>query len=419
MSVFNSIKDSIRRPTVVEIDRSPSVSSFQNGRVRSQLGTPGHFNRLSTQSRNLSTQDGRVVSVQSLRPLTLSNLAEFDKQLPSLPGSEAGSILEVKEAWWRKAVRLGIPLDIWAKFIIVLSFCEAVMAFWGGLQIILAERLNYGKIWDAITIILITWGFFFTCVGYCGFSILWGRFSCSPTALRMLRILSVFLTILYGVASGLWFFYGFQSATSTRESCVTTLVFIDGETIPAPAQWVNLCLQTTASFERLQITWGFMNAFQVYFMMILVQWAWQHERELQQQKRWSRNSGLSYTHSDRSFDRLSDIESTGSYGFERSVAEKVGEYARQEKLEKQTARTIDLGMKIPNFPMPNFNKTRRTTTLLLNAPSPIIEAAEESIKPTDDEFPEPRFSTLSGAIPIALDLKNLMSPRSRFYGRAF
>ncbi|EPS44785.1 hypothetical protein H072_1206 [Dactylellina haptotyla CBS 200.50] len=407
MSVFNTIKESLRRPSAVEISRSSSVASSQNARILSQIGTPSDFDRNST-------RHARTISTQSLRPLTMSNLAEFDKRLPSPPQSQASSIMEVKESLWRKVARLNIQLDTWAKFIIVLSFCEAVMAFWAGLQILLAGRMNYGKIWTAMTIVLLVWGCFFVAVGYCGFSILWGRFSCSPTALKIMRKVATLLTVLYGTACGLWFFYGFQSATKTREMCVTTLIFWDGETLPAPQPWVDLCLETAQSFERLQIAWGFMNAFQVYFMMILVQWSGQHERELRQQKRWSRNSGLAYTHSDNSFERLSDMESNtpSSEGFERIVAEKVEEFARQEKIEKQTAKTVEIGMKIPAFPMPNMGNRTRTRLTLLNTPSPILETSEEATK---DGFP--RFSSASGAIPIALDLRNLDSPR--FYGRAF
>ncbi|KAF3920461.1 hypothetical protein ABW20_dc0105784 [Dactylellina cionopaga] len=347
-------------------------------------------------------------------------MADFNKQLPSPPKSEAASIIEPKESLWRKVFRLGIPLDFWARFIIILGFCEAVMAAWGGMQIIISGRLNYGKIWFVMTIVLLSWGAFFIAAGYLGFSILWGRWSCSPTALRIMRLVVTLLTILYGTAAGLWFFYGIQSATATREVCVTTLVFLDGETVPAPQAWVDLCLRTAESFERLQMAWGFMNSFQVYFMMILAQWTGQHERALSQQKRWSRNSGLTYSESDnRSFDKLSDLESNShaSDHFEKMVAQKVEEFALNEKLvEKQPPHTLNTGMSIPNFPMPNNTRTR--LAVLQNTPSPILEANEDAIRLRESDYP--RFSgvsAMSGAIPIALDLRNLNSPR--FYGRAF
>ncbi|RVD83215.1 uncharacterized protein DFL_007611 [Arthrobotrys flagrans] len=360
--------------------------------------------------RSSSTQ-----SQSSLRPLTLSNIDFINKKLPTPPGSEASSIMQVQESLWRRVFRLGISLDFWARFIIILSFCEAVMAFWGGIQIVISGKLDYGKIWFIMAIVLLCWSVFFGVISYCGFSVLWGRFSCSPTAIRIMRLVAMLLMILYGTASGLWFFYGFQSATTTREMCVTTLVFWDGETLPAPKPWVDLCLSTAESFERLQVGWGFMNAFQVYFMLILIQWAGQHEQDLQQQKRWSRNSGLTY--SDKSFDRMSDVEANEN-NFEKALAEHVEKFARQEKMDRQSTSTIQVGMSIPNFPMPGANRTMARRPTIVRGPSLIPEnvgVRKGSLASLNGRFSS--TSAMSGAIPIALDLRNLNSPS--FYGRAF
>ncbi|KAF3182757.1 hypothetical protein TWF751_005966 [Orbilia oligospora] len=422
--VFDAILSSIRRPSAVEIDRSESALSqyARPGTARSAVvGTPSnlHFVRMPTpEPRSSSTQ-----SQSSLRPLTLSNIDFINKKLPTPPGSETSSVMPVQESLWRRVFRLGISLDFWARFIIILSFCEALMAFWGGIQIVISGKLDYGKIWFIMTIVLLCWSFFFGVVSYCGFSVLWGRFSCSPTAIRVVRLMAILLLILYGVASGLWFFYGFQSATTTREMCVTTLVFWDGETVPAPKPWVDLCLSTAESFERLQVAWGFMNALQVYFMLILIQWASQHEQDLQQQKRWSRNSGLTYSDSDKSFDRMSEVEANVN-NFEKALAEHVEEFARQEKMDRQSTSTIQVGMSIPNFPMPGANRTRRPTLVPGSGLAP--ESAEDAarygygVRKGSLASLTGRFSNtsaMSGAIPIALDLKNLNSPS--FYGRAF
>ncbi|KAF3922710.1 hypothetical protein ABW21_db0205457 [Orbilia brochopaga] len=244
-----------------------------------------------------------------------------------------------------------------------------------------------------------------------------------------MRLVATLLTVLYGTASALWFFYGFQSATSTRQMCVTTLIFWDGQTIPAPKPWVDLCLQTASSFETLQVAWGFMNAFQVYFMMLLVLWAGDQERKLRSQRRWSRNSGLEYSEAegdrDRAFDKLSEVE-MGAQPSEnpyRSTSKRDERRVvnRQEKdLEKQADQSAtEDGMDIPNFPMPskNINRGRFPT---VSTPNTIPETVEDGLRTSardDDLLRGSALSALSGAIPIALDLRNLNSPR--FYGRAF
>ncbi|KAK6353995.1 hypothetical protein TWF730_008415 [Orbilia blumenaviensis] len=427
--VFDTIVSSIRRPSAVEIDRSetPLSQYARPGTSRSAVvGTPSnlHFVRMPTPEPSSSSRSTSTPSQSSLRPLTLSNIDFINKKLPTPPGSEASSMVEIRESVWRKVFRLGISLDFWVRFIVILSFCEAVMAFWGGMQIIISGKLDYGKIWLVMTVVLLCWSVFFGAISYCGFSVLWGRFSYSPTAIRVMRMVAMLLMVLYGIASGLWFFYGFQSATKTREMCVTTLVFWDGETLPAPQPWVDLCLRTAESFERLQVAWGFMNAFQVYFMLLLVQWTSQHEQNLQQQKRWSRNSGLTYSDTDNSFDRMSDVEANET-NFEKALAERVQELARQEKMDtRQSTSTIQVGMSIPNFPMPGANRNKFPT--IASAPSSFPENAGDATKlgygvrkgslaSLNGRFSN--TSAMSGAIPIALDLRNLNSPS--FYGRAF
>ncbi|KAK6511670.1 hypothetical protein TWF481_000578 [Arthrobotrys musiformis] len=416
--IFDTILSSIRRPSAVEIDRSESsLSNYARAGI-SRSATPSniHFIRMP------SPEPTRIQSQSSLRPLTLSNIDFINKKLPTPPGSEASSIMQAQEPLWRKVFRLGIPLDSWARFIIIISFCEAVMAFWGGVQIIISGKLDYGKIWLVMAVVLLCWSVLFSTISYCGFSVLWGRFSCSPTAIRVVRLVAMLLMVLYGTASGLWFFYGFQSATTTRQMCVTTLVFWDGETLPAPQPWVDLCLSTAESFERLQVGWGFMNAFQVYFMLVLIQWASQHEQELQQQKRWSRNSGLTYSDTDKSFDRMSDVESNEN-NFEKALAQHVEEFARQEKIDRQSTSTIQVGMTIPNFPMPGDGRARRPAIVVASlSPQSAENPAKhpQGLRKGSLASLNGRFSSnsaMSGAIPIALDLRNLNSPS--FYGRAF
>ncbi|EWC44265.1 hypothetical protein DRE_01091 [Drechslerella stenobrocha 248] len=418
MSTFN--------PAAIEIDYNASVRHKNARRIRKkEISGPSNFVRLSS-------PDWQNPTSQGLRPLTLvAGSQDFNKKLPSPPtvGSDDGSD-DVEESVWRKAQRLWIPLDMWARFIIVLGFCEAVMAWWGGMQIILSDRLSYGGLWTAVTAVLLVWSIFFTAVAYCGSCILWGRWSSSASALRVMRLVATMLTVLYGIAAAFWFYYGFQSATTTREACVTTSIFWDGQTVPAPQPWVDLCLKTASNFERLQVGWGFMNAFQVYFMMLLVQWAGQQERKLRRQKRWSRNSGLAYSESEGDrFDKLAEAEmdarSTGSFDRPETPesVKHVGVdvvYPRQDNydLEKQPIEDnvkvkVGSGMAIPNFPMPGKNRSRMLT---VDAPPTITKSRGSSLRVSagSDNL---RGSGLSGAIPIALDLRGLNSPR--FYGKAF
>ncbi|KAK6344299.1 hypothetical protein TWF696_007939 [Orbilia brochopaga] len=427
MTVLQSIVSTLQPRANTEVNRSTSIKS-KNGRriniTKKDISGPSNFMRLSSPDWRTAVPD------QGLRPLTLSNVyVDFNKKLPSPPtfASEAESEVQIRESMGRKILRFGISLDLWVRFIIVLSFCEAIMAGWGGMQIILSGKLSYGRIWTVMTAILLVWCVCFVGAAYCGFSILWGRWSSSPTALRVMRLVATLLTILYGTASALWFFYGFQSATSTRTMCVTTLIFWDGQTIPAPKPWVDLCLQTASNFETLQVAWGFMNAFQVYFMMLLVLWASDQERKLRQQRRWSRNSGLAYTETegdrDRSFEKMSEVEMSAQHpeNLPRSAPKRNERRVtiRQEDDPEKQARATEDGMEIPNFPMPSRNNNR-VRLPIVHTPSSIPETVEDGLRTSareDDLLRGSALSALSGAIPIALDLRNLNSPR--FYGRAF
>ncbi|KAF3931456.1 hypothetical protein ABW19_dt0203575 [Dactylella cylindrospora] len=410
MSVFKAVLAAFRpSPDALEIDRSATSRNPQTPRIH--ITTSDISSPISPDSEHPLSRSNSNGS--STRPATA---VDFNKRLPLPPA-------EREEPMWRKIFRLWIPLDIWARFVVVLGFCEALMAAWGGMQIVLSGKLGEGKIWTVMAAILLTWGISFTIAGYCAFSILWGRWRNSPTATHFLQLTSSLLTILYSIASSLWFFYAFQSATKTRDACLATMISWDGQTVPAPEPWMDLCLRTAESYGRLQVGWGFVNGLQVYFMMLLVMWAAQQQRRLRQQRRYSNPTSNDYP-DNKSFESLSDMEaaSNQSENFERTVAERVEEYARKEKLEKMAPKTVDIGMKIPNFPMPN-----RTRNLGLGVntmvgggarriPPTIPETIEEVLKSKDESLPRlSGASALSGAIPIALDLRNAPV----MYGRAF
>ncbi|KAI5805330.1 hypothetical protein DFH27DRAFT_367013 [Peziza echinospora] len=187
---------------------------------------------------------------------------------------------------WFRAMTCFVPLDHFAKLILVLGLTQAGMALLWGVSSYIKQQGFPAPVRIMLPALQIAWGVFYAVVCIFGMMVMWGNLRRSPTAAFCFIVINGLVCVTLIATCVIWFFFSQAGRNDRITRCREMTVLAGPQPTsplrPAPAWAIEECIREARYMGMWMIVWGVIHAVMFYFSIILCFWGYRYWQMVKQ-----------------------------------------------------------------------------------------------------------------------------------------